>query len=104
MKRIVPPNQVGKADMTPPVKDPPMTDISISRLMDDSLLVLYREVKNLLILSASGKLLPEHAKDLRDHLKLLFELKDRESELLGGLTDEELKATAKTILNEDKNQ
>lgn len=70
---------------------PPVSDISVQRLIDDSLLALYREIKNLLTLSAKGKLDPSCARDLRDHLKLLFELKDRESDSLEGLTDEQLK-------------
>lgn len=98
MKRTISPNQISKADQTPPVVDPAVSDISISRLMDDGLLILFREMKNLKILSISGKLLPEHAKDLRDHLKLLFELKNRENELLKGLTDEELREQAKDTL------
>lgn len=73
------------------ITPPPISDISVARLIDDSLVVLYREVKNLLTLSARGKLEPNDARDLRDHLKLLFELKDRESESLRGLTDNELK-------------
>ncbi len=104
MKRTVPPNQVGKADQTPPITDPPHSDISIARLMDDSLLVLYREVKNLLRLSVSGKLLPEHARDLRDHLKLLFELKDRENQLLRNLSDEDLKKEAAVILDKQESK
>lgn len=70
---------------------PPVSDISVQRLIDDSLLALYREVKNLLTLSAKGKLDPSCARDLRDHLKLLFELKDRENESLRHITDDELK-------------
>lgn len=75
-----------------PVKDIPISDISIQRLIDDGLLVLFREITNLKRLSVSGKLEATDARDLRDHLKLLFELKDRESESLKGLTDDELKA------------
>ena len=70
--------------------DIPISDISVARLIDDGLLVLHREMKNLLILSAHGKLEASDAKDLRDTVKLLFELKDREGESLQGLTDEEL--------------
>jgi hypothetical protein len=73
------------------IKDIPISDISIARLIDDSLLALYREIKNLLILSAKGKLSPVDARDLRDHMKLLFELKDREGESLKGMSDEQLK-------------
>lgn len=74
----------------PPVADIPVSDISVARLIDDSLLVLYREVKNLLIASSKGKLDAVSARDLRDNLKLLFELKDREKDLLKNLTDEEI--------------
>lgn len=74
-----------------------VSDISVQRLIDDSLLALYREVKNLLTLSAKGKLTPNDARDLRDHLKLLFELKDREDESLHGISDEELEALNERI-------
>ena len=71
---------------------PTIGDISVQRLIDDSLLALSREVRNLLTLSSRGKLEASDARDLRDHLKLLFELKDRENESLRGVTDEQLKA------------
>lgn len=71
-----------------------VSDISIQRLIDDSLLALYREVKNLLMLSAKGKLSSNDSRDLRDHLKLLFELKDREAASLAKLSDEELRKLA----------
>ena len=74
------------------ITPPPISDISVQRLIDDGLIALYREIKNILSLSARGKLDPNHARDLRDHLKLLFELKDREKEALAGLTDEQLQA------------
>ena len=76
------------------------SDISIERLIDDSLVALHREIKNLLTLSSRGKLEASDARDLRDHLKLLFELKDRENESLKGVTDEELKNQAKKVINE----
>ncbi len=72
------------------VKDIPSNDISIDRLLTDGLLGIYREVKNLLYLSAKGKLSSSDAKDLRDTVKLLFELKDREKDLLENLTNEDL--------------
>lgn len=81
------------------VKDPAIEDISVARLIDDGLLVLYREMKQLNFLSAKGKLTSEDAKDLRDHLKLLFELKNRENESLRGLTDDELKEKVKVALD-----
>lgn len=80
---------------------PNVSDISVQRLIDQSLIALDREVRNLLTLSARGKLSPPDARDLRDHLKLLFELKDREASSLAGITDEELKALAKKYAEQD---
>lgn len=84
-------------DAAPP---PPISDISVTRLIDDGLVALYREMKNLLMMSAKGKLDPANAKDLRDHMKLLFELKAQEAGSLKDITDEELKAQAKAVLDE----
>lgn len=84
------------------VASDPVSDISVARLIDDGLLVIYREVKNLLLLSAKGKLDAASSRDLRDTVKLLFELKERENESLRGLTDEQLEAQVKAALsNED---
>lgn len=80
---------------------PPASDISVVRLIDDGLLALYREMKNLLSRSAKGKLDASDARDLRDHMKLLFELKAQEGESLRGITDEDLKAQAKATINDD---
>jgi hypothetical protein len=76
-----------------------LSDISVARLIDDGLLALYREVKNLLALSARGKLDAASSRDLRDTIKLLFELKDRENESLRNLTDDELKVQAMKAIN-----
>lgn len=80
---------------------PAVSDISVQRLIDDSLLALHREIKNILILSAKGKLDAPTARDLRDHLKVLFEIRDRESESLRGLTDEQLQEQASIILSKE---
>lgn len=77
------------------VVDKPISDISIDSLLGDGLLGLYREMRNLLLLSAQGKLEAADARDLRDTVKLLFELKDREKELLEGLQDEDLQELEK---------
>lgn len=79
------------AESQMPSEPPQVSDISVQRLIDDSLLALSREVKNLLMLSVKGKLEAADARDLRDHLKLLFELKDREADSLRNLTDDQLK-------------
>lgn len=88
-------------DFTPKEKvvDPKISDISIDDLLGDGLLVLYREIHQLKILSARGKLEPNDSKDLRDHLKLLFELKEREAEILKGLSNEELQKQAKQVVS-----
>ena len=75
-------------------------DISVQRLIDDSLLILYREVKNLLTISVRGKLDAASARDLRDNLKLLFELRDREKDTLRGITDEQLAEQVKKALSD----
>lgn len=85
----------------PKVSDPILSDISVARLIDDGLLVLYREMKNLLMLSVKGKLDASSSRDLRDTVKLLFELKDRENESLRGLTDEQLKDEVKKALADE---
>lgn len=97
-KFIVKPNQssIPKAPDTP---EPIAHDISIQRLLDDCLLVLDREVRNLKIMSARGKLEASDARDLRDHCKLLFELRDLESNTLRNLTDEQLAEKAKEALS-----
>ncbi len=86
-------------DITNKESDPIVSDISVARLIDDGLLALFREMKNLLMLSSRGKLDAADSRDLRDTLKLLFELKDREGESLRGLTDEELEAKAQEVID-----
>lgn len=73
------------------VSDKSLSDISVDSLIGDGLLSLYREMRNLKFLTSKGKLGPAEARDLRDTVKLLFELKDREKELLASLDDDELK-------------
>ncbi len=97
---IVSANQVLTAK-EPEIKTPPISEISIGSLLDDGLLTLYREIQNLKALSVKGKLEAADARDLRDHLKLLFELKDREDQMLKGMTDEELENKAKAALATD---
>lgn len=101
MKRIVKAANTIITAKEGPFKDDPLTsDISVARLIDDGLLALNREVKNLLILSSHGKLEASDSRDLRDTIKLLFELKDREGESLRGLTDDQLKDKVKAVLSE----
>lgn len=76
------------------------SDISVDRLMDQGLVALQREMKNILVMSARGKLDPATARDLRDHVKLLFELQERQNNALKEMTDEQLKKRAKDVLEE----
>lgn len=99
-KFVVKPNQSSLPPAVPTSVEMSQSDISIARLIDDGLEALRREVKNLLILSSRGKLEPSDARDLRDSIKLLFELKDREGESLRGLTDEDLENQVKKALND----
>jgi len=99
MKYVVKPNQ-SSISATPKVADISVSDISVTRLIDDGLLAIHREMKNLLMLSAKGKLDAANARDLRDTVKLLFELQVRENDSLRGLTDDQLKEQAKKALDE----
>lgn len=99
MRYVPKPNTV--IDMPDKISDPFVSDISVGRLIDDGLLAIHREMKNLLMLSAKGKLDAANSRDLRDTVKLLFELKDREGESLRGMTDDELKAKVKVALDDN---
>lgn len=59
--------------------------------LDRVQLILQREVKNLLIASASGKLLPAHSRDLVAYVRLLSDLKKEQEADLANSTDDELK-------------
>lgn len=98
MKRIVKPNQnTDLSSLEPPkVPDVFITDISVDGLLGDGLQALRREVKNLLMLSAKGKLDAASARDLRDTVKLLFELKDREKDILESMSEEALQKAVET--------
>lgn len=78
-----------------------VSDVSVDRLIDAGLLALSREMRNLLVMSASGKLPPADARDLRDTVKLLFDLKDREGDSLNSTSDEQLKEQARALINGD---
>ncbi len=77
------------------------SDVNVDRLIEDALYILYREIKNLFMLSSRGKLDAANARDLRDHTKLLFELKAQINESLRTLTDEQLKAKATEAIKDE---
>lgn len=84
---------------TPPApisnSDPKISDISLDDLLDKHLLILFRETKNLLMESSSGKLNKDNSQCMRDNIKLLIELKKKEKELLDALSDEDLERLTK---------
>jgi hypothetical protein len=84
------------------MSEPSTSDISIERLIELGLTALDREIRNLTFQSSKGKLDAPSAKDLRDHIKLLFELQQREADFLKGLTDEQLQAILDKRKNESK--
>jgi hypothetical protein len=90
-KRYIHPDQLKEKE---PVKvqapDPAIIDISLDDLLGKSLLILYREIRNLLIESSGGKLDKDSSQNLRDYIKLLNELKTKEKDVLNTLSDEEL--------------
>lgn len=85
-----------------PEPETPLSDISVDRLLDTGLVILMREMKNLMSLSSNGKLEANDARDLRDTVKLLFELKEREAKSLSSLSDEELASRAKAALDDSQ--
>lgn len=99
MKRYpVAPNQISKkVDSVDRSPDPLISEISVESLIGDSLLVLFRETKQLLVESSAGKLNKDSSKDLRDNLKLLFEIKDREDGFLDALTDDQIRLLAEKL-------
>lgn len=99
MKHSIPPWKSNAPEPPKPVRhpDPKISDISLDELLGKSLLILYREIRSLTEESTKGKLCKDSAQSLRDYIKLMNELKDKEKELLENLTNEQLKELA----NED---
>lgn len=68
---------------------------SIDELTTKTIEILRREIINLMMESTRGKLEPTSSKALVDYIKLLADLKEKESELLSQLPDEYLESLAK---------
>lgn len=102
MRKIVPPAQAPSKDAygsyvrespetSPPVTpDLPTADIDLDDLQDKVRLILYREIKNLTMASATGLLTREESQSLVNYAKLVSELKKTEETILKTLTDEDL--------------
>lgn len=65
-------------------------DFDVEVLLDKTGLVLQREVQNLVIASAKGKLSPELARDLVNYTTLLHKLREEQRKAAASMTDEEL--------------
>lgn len=91
MKHYVKP---GQATQLKTVEPEPTAGFDVVDLLDKGGLILQREIKNLLMASANGKLLPAHSRDLVAYIRLLSELKDKQEQDAAELTDDELKAAA----------
>lgn len=83
----------------PTVKEEPKADADLDNLLSKCLIILDREVRHLMMLSME-KLNKDNAHSLREHTKLIMDLKKREKELLDDLPEGELEKLVGTK-NED---
>jgi hypothetical protein len=90
MSKYVAGNKSGMILEQPRKAEPVSAAQDISTLLNQGSLVLSREIHNLLLESAVGKLEAGSARDLVAYLKLLHELKKEQENKLANLTDEEL--------------
>lgn len=81
--------EIARKSKLPP--DLPISDISFGDLLDRSRLILHREIGNLTYESSQGKLSKDSAQSLRDYVKLLTDLNEREKELVKDLSADQLK-------------
>lgn len=68
------------------------TDFDIDALLAKSALVLQREVHNIMLAGAKGKLDAAASRDLVSYIKLLTELKAEKQKELANMTQEQLEA------------
>lgn len=64
--------------------------VGLDDLLEKNLVILYRETRQLLELSARGILGKDNAHSVRENLKLIVDLKKKETDLLTTMTDEDL--------------
>lgn len=84
-------------------KDAIDTDEAIvdsDELLQKAMVVLQREVTNLLATSAKGKLEQSSAKDLVQYIGLLTEIEEKKINQLSQMSDEEIAALAKATKKE----
>lgn len=75
------------------IKEASSGDPDLDNLLSKCLTILDREVRHLMLLSLD-KLSKDNAHSLREHTKLIMDLKKREKELLEDMPDEDLERLA----------
>ena len=83
-----------------PVPQPeplPSTPDSIDALLERQMLALDRVTRQLVIAASTGVMTKDEIQSLSTVMKLTIELKERENELLDGLTEEQVQAALKAI-------
>jgi len=82
-------------------REPKASEVNLKDLIDKNLLILYRETRKLMVLSASDGLLgKDSAHSVRENLKLMVDLKKKEKEVLDEMSDEDIKKLIETKLND----
>lgn len=101
VKVIYPPQEEAASELTPPpieYKEPveiSTTDIDVTYLLGQTLEILRREIKNLMMQSMEGKLPYNSGRDLVNYVKLLSDIQSKEKDLLDGLSEEEMEKLLK---------
>lgn len=70
--------------------------VDSAELLERTMIVLQREIKNLMTNSAKGKLEASHAKDLVQYVALLSDVEEKRKAQAAGMSDEELEAIARS--------
>lgn len=78
----------------PAEPEAPVGDFEVLGLLNQGGEILRREIKNLLMESARGKLSAASARDLTAYIKLLNELKLEQQQALAAMDDEAVEAIA----------
>lgn len=80
---------------TPVLSSNDLGVFDVDALLDKAVLVLQREIQQLVIRSASGKLEPEHARDLISYVQLLNKLREDMRKSVAQMDDEQLQNLSK---------
>ena len=72
------------------IPKPNESDIVLEDLIDKAMVILSREITNLLVASSSKKLDTASARDLAVYVKLLTDMKLKQDKTISSLSDEEI--------------